>query len=187
MNLKGIAYEEEPISLDDGEQHSEKFLKVNPLGAVPAILIDGSPEPLTQSLAILDYFEETTPEPALLPKSPIDRARIRSLAEIAVSDSHPLIVPRVRNYLKEQADFKPDQWKAWQTKFLSDAVKGFESRLANDPRTGTFCHGESVTIADICLSGLMMSCGAFGIEVEGCPTVTRINEEFDKLEAFVKA
>lgn len=195
MNLKQVAYNEIPINLDAGEQHNKDFLNVNPLGSVPALMIgleeDASEnpqlEPLTQSLAILEYLEEVYPEPSILPSSPIDRARIRSLASIAVSDAHPLIVPRIRNYLKENAGFSPDQWKEWQTKWFSTALHGFEKRLVNDKRTGDFCHGDTPGMADICLAGLVQGTRAFEIWVEGIPTVERIVAKCEELDAFEMA
>jgi len=189
MNLKGINYKETPINLDAGEQNSEKFRKVNPLGSVPAVMIEGQEgkEPLTQSLAILEYLEETHPTPPLLPQNALDRARVRSLASIAISDSHPLIVPRVRTYLNQTAKFSPAQWKDWQTHWFTTALQGFESRLANDSRTGKFCHGDDPTFADICLAGLIQGTRAFEIEVEAIPTVRQIVERCEALEAFEKA
>ncbi|KAI5358038.1 Putative glutathione S-transferase, Thioredoxin-like superfamily, glutathione Transferase family [Septoria linicola] len=191
FNLKGIAYEEKPIALDKGEQFGEDFRKINPLGSVPALLVeatDGSDqEPLTQSLAILEYIEETHPATPLLPKDPLGRARIRSLASIAISDSHPLIVPRIRGYLQNNANFDAAQWKAWQTNWFNTALEGFEARLSKDRRTGQFCHGDQPTIADICLLGLIQGTRAFEIEVPKLPTVERIVEACEKLDAFERA
>lgn len=191
FNLKGIAYTEKPIALDKGEQFGEEFQKINPLGSVPALLVqseDGiNHEPLTQSLAILEYIEETHLATPLLPKDPLGRARVRSLASIAISDSHPLIVPRIRNYLQENAGFDAKQWKAWQTKWFNTALKGFEDRLSADKRTGTFCHGDLPTIADICLLGLIQGTRAFEIEVPKLPTVERIVQACEKLDAFEQA
>lgn len=192
MNLKNVSYNEIPINLDTGEQHQKDFLSKNPLGSVPALLLDNPDtneptEPLTQSLAILEYLEEVYPDPPILPKSPIDRARVRSLASIAVSDAHPLIVPRIRNYLRENAGFSPEQWKEWQTKWFTTALQGFEKRLVGDKRTGKFCHGDVPGMADICLAGLVQGTRAFEIWVEGIPTVQRIVGECEELEAFEKA
>lgn len=187
MKLKGIEYQEQPINLEAGEQLSDNFRKINPLGSIPAVLVDDASEPLTQSLAILEYFEETQPTPALLPSDPLGRARVRSLAAIAVSDHHPFIVPRVRKYLMEQAGFDATQWKAWQTQWLTAALRGFEARLVGSPSTGTFCHGDQPTIADICLAGLIQSTRTFKIEVNDIPTVRRIVERCEGLEAFDKS
>ena len=172
LNLKGIAYREIPVDLDAGAQDADAFRKVNPMGSVPALMVGG--EPLTQSLAVLEYLEETHPEPALLPRDPLGRARVRSLAAIAASDAHPLIVPRVKRYLAERAGFDAAQWKAWQTQWFSAGLKGYEARLAGAAATGTYCHGDMPSFADICLAGLFAGTEAFSIEVDGIPTVRRI-------------
>ena len=185
LNLKGIAYEETPINLDKGEARSDEFRKINPMGSLPALMIGD--EPLTQSLAILEYIEETHPTPALLPKDPLARARVRGLAAIAVSDTHPLIVPRVRGYLSEKAGFDADKWKAWQTHFFSAGLRGYEARLAGSPATGTYCHGDSVSFADICLAGLFAGTKQFGIALEPLPTVERIFAHCMRQDAFEKA
>ena len=185
LNLKGIAYEEIPIDLDGGAQSDDAFRKVNPNGAVPALMVGG--RALTQSLAILEYLDETHPEPALLPEDPLGRARVRALAAIAVSDTHPLIVPRVKRFLGEDGDLDAARWKAWQTHFFTVGLRGYEGQLADDPRTNLYCHGDVVTIADICLCGLMAGAKTFGIEVEAIPTVDRIVATCMNQPAFERA
>ncbi len=185
LNLKGIAYREIPINLDAGEQNAPDFRAINPLGAVPALMIDGAP--LVQSLAILEYIEETHPEPALMPPDPIGRARVRSLAAIAASDTHPLIVPRIKAYLTEHAGFDAARWKAWQTQWFTAGLQGYEARLAREPSTGRYCHGDRVTIADICLVGLAVGAEGFKIAVAGIPTVDRIVATCRDAPAFARA
>ncbi len=186
LNLKGIDYREIPIDLDAGAQNAPDFRHVNPLGAVPALMVDGAP--LVQSLAILEYIEETHPEPALLPTDPIGRARVRSLAAIAASDTHPLIVPRIKAYLTEHAGFDAARWKAWQTQWFTAGLQGYEARLSREPATGSSaCHGDGVTIADICLVGLAVGAEGFKIAVPGIPTVDRIVAACRDQPAFAKA
>jgi maleylacetoacetate isomerase len=185
LNLKGLSYHEIPIDLDAGGQDTPDFREVNPMGSVPALMIGAAP--LTQSLAILEYLEETTPDPALLPADALGRARVRSLAAIAVSDTHPLIVPRVKKYLAAEAGFDAARWKAWQTLFCTEGLRGFEARLARDAETGSFCHGEQPTFADICLCGLMASVKTFQIATGGVPTVERIVAHCMDLPAFEQA
>ncbi len=185
MNLKGIAYREIPVDLDKGEQHGSEYQAINPLGGVPALMVDG--KPMTQSLAILEYLEDVHPEPALLPKDPLGRARVRGLAAIAVSDAHPLIVPRVRRYLSESAGFDAETWKAWQTQWFTASLRGYEARLAGSEATGGFCHGETPTIADICLAGLVAGSRLFSIPVGGVPTVERIMSRCMAEPAFERA
>ena len=184
LNLKGVAYEEIPINIDIGEQFGEAFRKVNPLGGVPALMIDG--QPLTQSMAILEYLEETYPTPAILPSDAVGRARVRGLAAIGAGDAHPLIVPRIKTYLTKNAGFEPPQWKAWITHWMSVALRGYEARF-NEPATGVYCHGGIPTVADICLCGLYASCKTFGIVVEDVPTVDRIVAHCMSQSAFEKA
>lgn len=106
---------------------------------------------------------------------------------LPIPPQHPLIVPRVRTYLTQNATFSPTQWKDWQTHWFTTALQGFESRLASDSRTGKFCHGDDPTFADICLAGLIQGTRAFEIEVDGIPTVERIVERCEALDAFEKA
>ena len=186
LNLKGVAYREIPIDLDTGEQHAESFLAINPQGALPA-LIDGDGAALTQSTAILEYIEECYPDPPLLPKDPRDRARVRSLAAIAISDTHPLIVPRVKRYLSEKAGFDAGAWRGWQIHWFTFGLKSMEARLVGDRAVGTFCHGDTPGLADICLFALYEGAGTFNIEIDGIPTVDGIVARCMALPAFADA
>jgi len=112
LNLKGLAYEEEMIDLDADEQHAPGYRAVNPQAALPTVIIDGGPK-LTQSMAILEFLEETHPTPALLPSDPYGRARVRSLALLWAADHHPLIVPRIRTYLEDVLKQDEAARRAW--------------------------------------------------------------------------
>ena len=185
LNLKGIAYTETPVDIDGDATSKPEFRAVNPMGAVPALMIDGTA--LTQSLAILEYLEEVHPEPPLLPRDPLGRARVRSLAAIAAADSHPLIVPRVRRYLAENAGFDADQWRAWLVHWFGAGLAGYEARLAGAPETGTYCHGETPTFADICLCGHVAGARTFKVPMDGLPTVERIADHCMAGPAFERA
>jgi maleylacetoacetate isomerase/maleylpyruvate isomerase len=190
FNLKGVQPQEHNVDLDAGEQRSDSFLKINPLGAIPAIFDRGGNtprEPLTQSLAILEFLEETYPAPALLPTEAHDRARVRSLAGMLAADTHPLITPRIRKYLQSQAHFDDGAWRAWQTHWFTTGLKAVEERLMNESATGTFCHGDEVTMADICLASIVVVTRIFKITVPGIPTINRIMFACEKLDAFQKA
>lgn len=190
LNLKGVQAHERNVNLDTGEQRSEAFLKLNPLGAIPALLDNeagASATPITQSLAILEFLDETYPRPALLPTDPHGRARVRSLAAMLVADTHPLITPRVKKYLTSTGGFDDAAWRAWQIQWFTTGLQAFEQRLASEPGTGTYCHGESVTLADICLASIIVVMRVFKIEVANIPTVDRIMAHCEKLEAFTKA
>jgi maleylacetoacetate isomerase len=186
LSLKGIRTKEIPVDLDVEEQLEPAFLAVNPEGAVPALIEPGHP-PLTQSIAILEYLEERYPEPPLLPKDLYARARVRSLAALIVSDTHPLIVPRVRTYLMTHAAFDNTAWRAWATNWVTRGVTTMETRLAADPATGRFCHGDQVTIADICLASLVTVAKALRFEMNDIPTVTGIVARCGEIEAFERA
>lgn len=185
LNIKGVSYNEIPVNLDAGAQNGAAFRAVNPLGALPALMIDG--DALTQSLAILEYIEEVRPEPALLPGDPIGRARVRSLSAIAVSDSHPLIVPRIKRYLSEHAGFDAARWKAWQANWFGAGLRGYEERLSTENATGSYCHGEAPSFADICLCGLHAGAKTFAVEVADIPTVERIVARCTAQKAFSDA
>lgn len=190
FNLKGVQPHERNVNIDAGEQRSEPFLKINPLGAIPALLDNeagASAVPITQSLAILEFLDETYPSPALLPTDPHGRARVRSLASMLVADTHPLITPRVKKYLTTTGGFDDAAWRAWQIQWFTTGLQAVEQRLANEPGTGTFCHGESVTLADICLASIIVVMRVFKIEVANIPTIDRIMAACEKLDAFEKA
>jgi maleylacetoacetate isomerase len=186
LNLKGLTATERFINLDAGDQRSEAFLAINPLGGVPALVVDGGPV-LTQSLAILEYLDEIAPAPPLLPQDPIGRARVRSICSMLAADTHPFITPRVRKYLTAQAGFDPVQWKAWQTNWFTTGLQAVERRLAGDPATGAFCHGDRVTVADIVLASIPAVMQVFGVTVPGIPTVDRIVAACWQLPAFAAA
>ncbi len=112
LNLKGLPFEEEMIDLDAGEQYRSGYTGINPQAAVPSLIIDDAP-PLTQSLAILEYLEETHPTPALLPADPRAARGVRSLALVWAADHHPLVVPRVRKHLAEQLGQSEATVAAW--------------------------------------------------------------------------
>jgi maleylacetoacetate isomerase len=189
LKLKGLAATERFVNLDAGEQRSEAFLKLNPQGGLPVLIDHGADKPaaLTQSLAILEYIDETHPSPPLLPADPGDRARVRSLAAMLAADTHPLVVPRVKKYLTSEGKFDDAAWRAWQIRWLTAGLQALEHRLKADKETAAFCHGDSVTIADICLASIVVITRVFKIDVAGIPTVNRIMASCERNEAFAKA
>ena len=190
FNLKGVQPQEHTIDLDAGEQRSQAFLKVNPMAAIPALVDRGagqSPVPLTQSLAILEFLDETYPAPPLLPADAHGRARVRSLAGMLAADTHPLITPRVKKYLTTAGGFDDAAWRAWQIHWFSTGLQALEQRLAGDAQTATFCHGDIPTVADICLASIVVVMRVFKIDVAGIPTVLRVMAACEKLDAFAKA
>jgi maleylacetoacetate isomerase len=187
LNLKNITPSEVVIvDLMKGHQRDPKYRAINPMMALPA-LIDGDGPVLYESLAILEYLDETHPKPPLLPSDPRGRARARGLAQIVACDSHPLVVPRVREYLEKEFNIaEPDRMK-WCRHWISTALGALEEHLANEKETGRFCHGDNVTIADLCLVSQAAGAKFFSVDTAPYPTVMRINEECNKIEAFAKA
>ncbi|SEN63429.1 maleylacetoacetate isomerase [Methylobacterium sp. UNC300MFChir4.1] len=186
LKLKGIAYEETFIDLDAGDQHEPAFRKINPQGAVPA-LFDGDGPPLTQSLAILDYLEETRGGVRLLPEESRARARARSLAQVVACDTHPLYVPRVRTFLMEHYGLPRERMLDFLRNAFETGLRTLETRLATEPGTGRFCQGDSVSHADLCLVSLWVGTGIFGIDTAAYPTVARIAEACLALPAVAEA
>ena len=186
LNLKGLAANERIVNLDAGEQRGEDFLKINPMGAIPA-LIEAGHAPITQSLAILEFLDEFQPEPPFLPKDLHGRARVRSIAAMLAGDTHPLITPRVKKYLSTSAGFDDAAWRAWQIKWFSTGLLAVEKHLAGDEQTGIFCHGDTPTTADIVLASIVVMVRIFKITVADTPTIDRIMQACDAHPAFAAA
>ena len=186
LNLKGLSAHEQNIDLDAGEQRSAEFLKISPLGSIPALIEEGR-EPLTQSLAILEFLDELQPSPPLLPSDLYGRARVRSIASMCAADTHPLVVPRVKKYLQTTGGFDDTAWRAWQIRWLGAGLAAVEERLAGAPETGKFCHGDEPTMADICLASIVAVTRVFKIAIPDVPTIDRIMATCDQHPAFMKA
>lgn len=186
LNLKNIPYEETFIDLDAGDQHKPEFRAINPQGAVPAVFVDDDP-PLTQSLAILDYLEDVDPEHALLPGEPRARARARSLAQVVACDTHPLYVPRVRNYLMSEYGLTRERMLDFVRHAFTTGLGVMETRLSTEPGTGRYAQGDAVSHADLCLASLWVGTGIFGIDTAPYPTVKRIAEDCLSQDAFARA
>lgn len=186
LNIKGLTAQERIVNIDAGEQHSEDFLKINPLGAIPALLEPGH-APLTQSLAILEFLDEFQPAPSLLPEDLHGRARVRSIAAMLAGDTHPLITPRVKKYLTTSGGFDDAAWRAWQIQWFSTGLLAVEKRLAADVATGVFCHGNTPTTADIVLASIVIMVRFFKITVADTPIIDRIMQACDAHPAFAKA
>jgi maleylacetoacetate isomerase len=191
--LKGISPLEHNVNIDTGEQRSAEFLKINPMAAIPAFVDNGEVTgtepcaPITQSMAILEFLEEIQPSPALLPSDLHGRARVRSLALLLTADTHPLITPRVKKYLTTNAQFDDAAWRAWQIHWFTTGLQALEQRLATEPETARYCHGDVISMADICLASILVVMRVFKIEVAGIPTAMRIMAECEKHSAFIQS
>ena len=187
LNLKGIEPEEViEVNLMKGHQRDPKFKAVNPMMAIPA-LIDGEGPALFESLAIIEYLDETHPRPPLLPTDPKARARVRGLAQIIACDSHPLVVPRVREYLAHEYKIDEAGVMKWAGHWVATALGALEEHLSHGKETGTYCQGDQITIADICLASQAAGAHFFKVDINQYPTVKRIVETCMKNEAFAKA
>ena len=188
LALKGLHAEEISVDLLKGKQNETDYLAVNPQGVVPALVLDEGGPPLFQSLAILEYLEEQHPEPALLPRDARGRARVRGLALIAAADGHPLIVPRVRNYLEKEMKADETARNRWLAHWTMRALEAIEGHLSRERETGRFCHGDAPTLADICLASQVIGALAyFSCDTKGVPTAMRIYNQCMEIEAFAKA
>ena len=186
LNLKGILTEDHAIDLLGGQQARPEFKALNPQMTVPALVLDDGTV-LFQSMAIIEYLEEAYPQPALLPQAPAARARVRALAQIPVADGHPLVTPRVRQYLIGTLALDEQQRIAWSRHWMGAALAAMEGHLAKDAVTGSYCHGDQITLADICLVSQVVGYGFFGGTLEELPTVARIHTKCMQHDAFIRA
>lgn len=187
LHLKGLAYDTVPVHLlkGGGEQLHSAFRAVNPAALVP-VLQDGG-ETLTQSLAIMEYLEETHPQPPLLPADALGRARVRALALAVACDIHPLNNLRVLNYLSGELQAGTQARKAWARHWIALGFSALEAHLAQHPHTGVFCHGDTPTLADCCLVPQVFNGRRFGVDMAPYPTLARIAQHCETLAPFIAA
>jgi maleylacetoacetate isomerase len=186
LNLKKIPSEAVFVNLDANEQHTDEFRRVNPQMALPALVWEDGTT-LFQSLAILEYLEETHPAPPLLPADAKGRARVRALALMVACEGHPLVTPRVRRYLDHELNLRDEQQTAWRKHWTRETLAALEGHLAGDKATGRFCHGDQPTLADICLVGHAALAGLLQIDLAPWPTVKRIFEAAMAMPEFATA
>jgi maleylpyruvate isomerase len=185
LALKGIDYEYCSVNIRKGEQHAPAYRDINPQGLVP-VLEDGGRR-LHQSLAIIEYLDEVYPDPPLLPHDPVERNRVRSLAMIVAAEIHPLNNVRVLKYLTEVLQVTEAQKLAWYAHWVSTGFAALERRLAEEPGTGRFCHGDRPTLADIALVPQVSNARRFAVDLTPYPTIVRIDATCRELPAFQRA
>ncbi len=185
LGLKGLSYDYASIHLAKGEQYNPEYGAVNPQNLVPVLEDEG--HLLYQSLAIIQYLEETHPQPRLIPADPLERNRVRSLALIVACEIHPLNNTRVLNYLTGNLGLTEDQKREWYHHWVKTGFTALEQRLATEPSTGRFCHGDTPGFADISLVPQVANARRFKVDLTAFPTIVRIDDECLKLEAFKKA
>jgi len=182
LNLKGLAAEHRSVHLAKGEQKDSAFAALNPQKLVP-VLEDGQ-DRLFQSLAILEYLEETHPEPPLLPAGAAARARVRALAQVVACEIHPLNNLRVLAYLTGEMQITEEMKLAWYRHWIAEGLAPLEAMLANSGDTGRFCHGDMPGLADICLVPQLFNARRFDCPLSDYPTLLRIDAECGALAAF---
>ena len=183
LNLKGVQFEERTHDLTQGHQHTAAFRAVNPAGAVPA-LEGATPEPLTQSLAILEWLEETHPTPALLPADAAGRAKVRALFLLTAADTHPLVVPRVRAQLAQRFGADDAAGAAWAAHWFKEGLAAYEALL---PEGTTRCHAETLSISDLGLASHLIGAARFGVALDNYPRVARVGAELMQIPEVAAA
>lgn len=187
LNLKGIEPDERTfVHLRIGSQRAQDYLALNPQGLVPALALDDG-SVLTQSLAIVEYLDETHREPPLLPPDPAGRARVRAIALSIACEIHPLNNLRVLNYLIGTLGVSREQKDGWYRYWIDVGFEALEKTLARDGATGRFCHGDTPTLADVCLVPQMANARRFEIDLSPYPTLIRIESACNALPAFAAA
>ena len=186
LNMKGLAPERTFIHLRRNAHRADEYLALNPQGLVPALVTDGGAV-LTQSLAIIEYLEETNPAPPLLPDDPTARARVRALALAVACDIHPIDNLRVLRYLLHTVGVSEEQKDAWYRYWIDVGLEALELALSRDPATGRYCHGDLPTLADICLVPQLANARRVNMDLSPYPTLARIEAACVALPAFAAA
>ncbi|MDP2368699.1 maleylacetoacetate isomerase [Rhodoferax sp.] len=188
LELKGLPYTYVPVHLlkDGGAQHSPDYQALNPTELVPT-LVDDDGHALGQSLAIMEYLDETQPEPALLPPDALGRARVRALAQTVACEIHPLNNLRVLQYLERDLKVTEAAKADWYRHWITLGFTALERMLANNLATGRFCHGDTAGLADCCLIPQIANSRRFATPLDAFPTIRRIEEACLALPAFQRA
>jgi maleylacetoacetate isomerase len=185
FNLKGVQPTFEPVHLRRGEQRSAVFLALNPHGLVPALAVDD--RLLTQSLAIIEWLDETHPQPPFLPADAFGRAEVRALALAVACDIHPLQNLRVLSYLRTELGQDQPGVDRWCRTWIETGLTAFEAALAKTGMTQAFCFGDQPGLADICLAPQVFSAARFGCDIGRLPNIQRIMQACDAHPAFAAA
>jgi maleylpyruvate isomerase len=185
LNLKRLTAERLAIHLRRNDQSTPTYLAVNPQGLVPALEEDG--QIFTQSLAIIEYLDETHPEPPLLPGHPADRARVRALAQLVACDIHPINNLRVLRYLADPLGHDEAAVGQWFNHWIAQGFAALETILAEDGQAGAFCHGDAPGLADICLVPQVFNARRYTLDMTPYPTIRRIFDNCMATDAFEQA
>ena len=187
LNLKSLPYAYHGVNLvkDGGEQWAMSYRKINPQSRVPTLVHDG--QRLSQSLAIIEYLDETFPGTKLIPHDPIDRARVRMLSQIIACDIQPLQNTSTTKYLKEKLHLDDAAIAEWLREWITRGLDAFNGQLERDHLSAKFCHGDSPTMADCCLVPQMFAAERFGVDPTSYPRLALIWENCNQMPAFAAA
>ena len=187
LNLKALPYTLHAVNLvrDGGEQFSAAYRAVNPQSRVPTLVHDG--QRFSQSLAIIEYLDETFPDHRLIPRDPVDRARVRMLSQIIAADIQPLQNTSTTRYLKEQMHQDEAAVTSWLREWISRGLDAYNAHLERDHLSGKFSHGDTPSMADCCLMPQLYAAQRFGIEAARYPRLALIAENCNALSAFLHA
>ena len=183
LNLKGLKYEPVFVHLAKGEHRAAPFAEINAQALLPTLELDDGTR-LNQSLAIIEYLDEKHPQPPLVPKEPLARARVRSLSYLVASEIHPLNNLRVLQHLKRLGQTQ-EQIDAWYRYWIADGLAKFEAEVKG--KAGTFCYADAPTMADCCLVPQIFNAKRFNSDLAPYPTTMRVFDACMKLEAFDRA
>ncbi len=186
LALKGLQVASVLLDLRAGEQKLERYLQVNSQGLVPALALDDGTV-LTQSAAIIEYLEEVHPDPPLLPRSPAARARVRALAQTITCDVHPLNNLRVLQYLENEMHQDKAARDTWYRHWIRLGFDALERRLTGDAGTGRFCHGDTPTLADVCLVPQLANARRFAVDLAPYPRMAEIDAACREMPQFQSA
>lgn len=185
LNLKKIDYELIPVSLMKNEHQNESFKKINPQGFVPVIEIND--QLLIQSPAIMEWLEEEYPEIPLLPKEPLERARVRAIAAIVGCDIHPVNNKRILDYLRGPLSLEEAKITQWCKHWIDEGFSAIETLLAQDRSRNAFCVGKQITLADAYLVAQVESSKRFGVDLNQYPIIKKIYDACMLLPEFQEA
>jgi len=186
LKLKGIEAATVAVHLRQGEQRQPEFLKVNSQGFVPALRLDDG-EVLTQSIAIIEYLDETHPRPPLLPAPPAERARVRALCQLIACDVHPLNNLRVLKYLEAQLGLEEGARNAWYQHWIHEGFAALEQSLMRSPHAGRFCHGDAPGMADVLLVPQVFNARRFAVDLAAYTRISAIDAACREIPAFADA
>ena len=184
LNLKGLEAERRFVHLRKGEQRAPEYLETNPQGLIPTLVV--GEQRLTQSIAIIEYLDETHPQPPLLPKDAEGRAFVRSIALAIACDIHPIDNTRVLAYLEKPLGLDPAARDEWYRHWIREGFRAIEALLSQRSK-GVFCHGDAPTLADICLVPQVANANRFKVDLSPYPRIRAVEAACQELAAFQKA